>query len=217
MGALGGTIVALVALMGSLYARYDQRIKVWLYAHGYCLRCVREEELDADREYDAFVSFAHGDHEFVADKLLPKLESDSCAYKVCVHYRDWTPGDLIPTQIVRSVASSRRTVIVLSNHFVQSVWGMLEFRTAHVSSIAEGRVRVLVIALQDSPPIDELPEELRLYLRSTTYLRWDDPWFWDKFRYALPHRTRREIPCKPREMKREPDVIANHIQCIASD
>ena len=40
-------------------------------------------------------------------------------------------GETIPDQIIQSVESSRRTLIVLSKAYVDSMWTKLEFRAAH--------------------------------------------------------------------------------------
>merc|ERR1712130_371684 len=40
-------------------------------------------------------------------------------------------GEMIPDQIIQSVESSRRTLIVLSKAYVDSMWTKLEFRAAH--------------------------------------------------------------------------------------
>lgn len=184
--AVSGMIIGLAALIGALYCRYEQTIKIFLYARGICLCYMAENDLDADREYDAFVSFTHEDEKFVMDDLVPKLEKD---YKLCVHYRDWVVGDMIPTQITRSVENSRRTIIVLSKKFVKSLWGLLEFRTAHVSALSEGRVRVIVLVIDDVTEDDTLDLQLRGYLLTNTYLKWGDPWFWDKLKYAMPHKV----------------------------
>ena len=38
---------------------------------------------------------------------------------------------MIPDQIIQSVEQSRRTLIVLSKAYVDSMWTQLEFRAAH--------------------------------------------------------------------------------------
>ncbi|KAG6439697.1 hypothetical protein O3G_MSEX001000 [Manduca sexta] len=165
--------------------RYSVEIRIFLSNRGLCCFV---DEYDATKKYDIFVSFAHEDEAFVIDKLLPKLEVN---YKVCVHHRDWRVGDLIPTQIARSVEESRRTLIVLSRHFLASTWGMLEFRAAHVQAAKERKVRVVVLLLEDISDI-EIESELRAYLTTNTYIKWGDQWFWEKLQYALPRRAKAE-------------------------
>ncbi|KAI5641119.1 TIR domain-containing protein [Phthorimaea operculella] len=183
---IGTSFVAafLVVLIVMLYY-WRRQVKIFLYSRGWCLCCITDDEVDADRRYDIFISFCHDDTKVVVDEILPILDRD---YKVCVHLRDWYPGDLIPAQITRSVEQSRRTIVIMSRNFVRSLWGSLEFQTAHVSGLVDGRPRVIMVILDDVLEKEQLPTEMRSYVKLNTYVRWDDPWFWEKLRYALPHR-----------------------------
>lgn len=179
-------MLVMCAITFALYYRYRSEIKIYLFAKNLCLWFIPEDDLDKDKTYDVFVSYAHPDEKFVEEHLLPELECKDNPYKVCIHIRDWVPGQFIAEQVVNSVLDSRRTLVVLSNNFLNSVWGKLEFKTAHTQAIREGRTRVIVVIYGD---LDEskLDDEFKSYLKTNTYVKWGDKFFWNKLKYALRH------------------------------
>ncbi|RZB41667.1 TIR domain containing protein [Asbolus verrucosus] len=160
-----------------------------LFTKNLCMWWVTEEDLDKDKIYDVFVSYSHKDEDFVTQKLIPWLEGGPHPYKLCLHYRNWIPGEFIATQVTNSVLESRRTLVVLSPNFLESVWGKLEFRTAHMQAMSERRVRVVVVLYGDVD-INSLDRELQAYLKTNSYLKWGEAYFWNKLMYALPHSKR---------------------------
>ncbi|KAL0852590.1 hypothetical protein ABMA27_016961 [Loxostege sticticalis] len=183
LAVLGG----LVAVVAGFAYRCSHKIKLFLFSHGWCQSWVQEDDID-NAEYDAFVSFSQDDAQWVAEQLLPILEGEPNNYKLCVHYRDWVVGDMIPAQIATSVERSRRTIVVLTKNFLKSTWAPLEFRAANAHAQRERRAQVLIVVLGEIPDCEEMDAELRAYLSTNTYLKWGDPWFWEKLKYAMPHR-----------------------------
>ena len=93
-------ISLLFLLIGAIIAlcyKYEQEVKVWMYAHNLCMRLFAEEELD--KKYDAFISFSQMDDDFVLGLLVPELEDGPNPYKLCLNLRDWVIGDSIPDQV----------------------------------------------------------------------------------------------------------------------
>ncbi|XP_065222752.1 protein toll-like [Planococcus citri] len=182
-------ILAIICISAIIitYYKFRRRIKIWMFANKICLWLVTEKEIDKNKPYDAFVSFSHKDQHFVDEHLIPELEQNGKhRFKLCIHYRDFKVGQFIPSQIIHSVENSKRTIIVLTPNFLQSIWARMEFRMAHLQAIKEGCARVIVILLED---VDHelLDPELKAYVMLNTYVKWGDSLFWDKLRYALPH------------------------------
>ncbi|CAH2083524.1 unnamed protein product [Euphydryas editha] len=175
LGLIGIFIVSFTVIS----FKYPTEMRIILRKLGLWRGDVVHEDL-----YDAFVSFAYQDEDFIRNKLLPKLENGRPALKICVHYRDWVVGDYIPEQIARSVDQSRYTIIVLSRNFVCSMWGRMEFRTAH------SRDRVIVLMLEDLSADKSLDSELRAYISMNTYVKADDPLVWDRLRDAILNRKK---------------------------
>lgn len=179
-------LAALVLIAAVIIHRYSNEILVYVTSRGICQCCIKEVLQDKDKEYDVFLSFAHKDFALVEDDLLPILENN-LNQKVCVHYRDWVVGDTIQTQILRSVENSRRTIIILSENFLESVWANLEFCAAHNLALQEGKARVILILLEENlSKHSNLSEELKAYISTNTYLLWKDPKFLEKLRKVLP-------------------------------
>lgn len=206
------TIVAILiflilfAVLGTVsFYKYKQGIKVWLFTHRMCLWAITEDEMDADKKYDAFISYSHKDEDFVNKVLVPGLESGDPRYRICLHYRDWIPGEYIQNQILQSVEASRRTIVVLSSNFIESVWGQLEFKAAHSQALQDRTNRIIIIVYGEIPPESELDEKLQLYISMKTYVKWGDTKFWEKLRYIMPHSQ--DLILKKHRKRRDTDKL----------
>ena len=193
VASLSATLIVLLLLLLAIVINRHM-LRIWLYNQRLCMSCItKTNEDDWNRPYDAFVSYSHKDVDFVSEELVRRLEGGDSGFRLCLHDRDWLAGEWIPDQIVRSVAASKRTIIVLSDHFVNSHWGMQEFHTAYQQLIVEKRMRLIIIMKSElsAEAKKKMDKKLRKYLALNTYLKWGDPWFWQRLMHIMPHNTDR--------------------------
>ncbi|XP_069572241.1 toll-like receptor 1 [Brachyistius frenatus] len=122
--------------------------------------------------YHAFISYSHQDSGWVDTQLVASLEG--AGFSLCVHERDFVPGEWIIDNIINCVESSYKTLFVLSKHFVQSEWCNYELFFAQHRAISVQRDSLVFILLEPIPA-DSLPKKflrLRRIMRRQTYLEW---------------------------------------------
>lgn len=127
---------------------------------------------NASFSYHAFISYSNQDSDWVDTHLVPTLEG--AGFSLCVHERDFVPGEWIIDNIINCVESSYKTLFVLSKHFVQSEWCNYELFFAQHRAISVHRDSLVFILLEPIPT-DSLPKKylrLRSLLRQQTYLEW---------------------------------------------
>ncbi|NXD04140.1 TLR22 protein, partial [Certhia familiaris] len=81
--------------------------------------------------YDAFVSYSENDSEWVENTMVQELEQACPPFRLCLHKRDFVPGKWIVDNIIDSIEKSRKTLFVLSEHFVRSEWCKYELDFSH--------------------------------------------------------------------------------------
>ena len=133
-------IIIMITLFTVIILKRDIII-IYIFSKSWGKYFFSEDRVDKDKLYDVFISYAHQDSNYVEHQLLPGLETPEYdhdpQFKCCLHSRDWLPGECIPDQILHSVENSRRTIIILSHHYLDSMWSNMEFRAAHSKALEE--------------------------------------------------------------------------------
>jgi Leucine-rich repeat (LRR) protein len=212
---LVGTLAAffLVITFTCLLFVYRQELRVWFHSKFGVRLFYRTSDFemdDRDKLFDAFVSYSSKDEAFVAEELAPMLENGDPPYKLCLHYREFPVGGFLADTIVQAVESSRRTIMVLSENFIKSEWCRFEFKSAHHQVLRDRRRRLIVIVLGEVPQKD-LDPDIRLYLKTNTYLQWGDKLFWEKLKFALPDVPNNQRPKNNHIQARHNHPVHHHV------
>ncbi|GAB6032504.1 TIR [Chamberlinius hualienensis] len=166
--------------------RHEMRVKLYSrYGVRLCHKGGHRSASDDGKLFDAFVSYSSKDENFVMQVLAPELEGGDPPYMLCLHYRDFPVGAYVSDTIVEAIESSSRTILILSDNFIKSEWCRFEFKSAHHQVLKDRKKRLVVILLGEVAQRD-LDPDIRLYLKTNTYLQWGDKLFWEKLRFALP-------------------------------
>ncbi len=176
----------LIILLIFFVHKYRKDITALLYFRwGIVLHKQKEDE----RKYDAFIAYSQEDIDFVRHSLLEPLQEMKPGFQICVRDRDFDSGDWKSQNIIKYVQQSRRTIIVLSQNFINSQWCQFEFAQAHLRLLEDQSFKLLVIALENPTTLLGVPELIQHYIQARTYLMKDDRLFWEKLIYQMPRRN----------------------------
>ena len=146
-------------------------------------------------EYDAFVCYSHYDYNWVVRELMPILENNF-GYKLCIHERDFEPGELIDVNIMQAFQLSKSVILVITKKSLQSSFFNFELHIA-----MEQAINVICVLL-DSPNSlinQRLPPTLKYFIQTQTYIRWptaeyEQGNFWRRLVKALGKPLNEEMP-----------------------
>ncbi|XP_067375533.1 toll-like receptor 1 isoform X2 [Channa argus] len=186
-------IIAVVMLCHHLEVPwYIRMIWQWTRAkHRARIRRLRPEDL-VGIEFHAFVSYSQHDADWVHNTLLPNLEGPAGGLRICQHQKNFVPGKTIIENIINCVEKSRRSLFVLSAHFVQSEWCHYELYFASHQRLYMDSESVVLVLLEPLPQylIPSKYYQLKSMMGRHTYLEWPQDrakhrLFWANLRAAL--------------------------------
>ncbi|KAK6185375.1 hypothetical protein SNE40_007625 [Patella caerulea] len=189
--AILSTVVIILLIVIILITRYRKDIRIIFFTRLNIILPCQPKEDDTHKKFDAFISYSSADTEWVLKTLARGLEVEESGFnfKLCLHHRDFEVGSYICDNIITSVENSRRTVLVISKHFLESEWCVMEFRTALRQSLLQKPQHMVIILLEDVT-LTDADVDFRRCLQTMTYIKADDILFWDRIRYALAKKSR---------------------------
>ncbi|CAK7293212.1 Toll-like receptor 4 [Vulpes lagopus] len=181
------SVSVFTVLMVSLVAVLAYKFYFHLMLLAGCKRYNRGEST-----YDAFVIYSSQDEDWVRNELVKNLEEGVPPFQLCLHYRDFIPGVAIAANIIQEgFYKSRKVIVVVSQHFIQSRWCIFEYEIAQTWQFLSSRAGIIFIVLQKVEK-SLLRQQVELYrlLSRNTYLEWEDSVlgrhiFWRRLRKAL--------------------------------
>ncbi|KAM4725648.1 uncharacterized protein FYW61_013715 [Anableps anableps] len=140
--------------------------------------------------FDAFVSYNVYDEDWVYREMLPVLEGQQ-GWKLCLHHRDFQPGKPIIENITDAIYGSRKTICLISRHYLQSEWCSNEIQMASFRLFDEKKDVLILLFLEEIPPHHLSPYyRMRKLVKKRTYLSWPQAAqhpgvFWQNVQRAL--------------------------------
>jgi len=189
--ALIGASSFLIVLFGVIALLiYRHEMSVWFYSK-YGLRINQRNSSsvcrEEDRLFDAYISYSKREESFVYQMIAPELEYGSPPFRLCLHYRDLpVTTELLTQAIVEAMHASRRTILLLTENFLQNEWSKYEFKHAHVEMLKTNRHKLIIILLGNITLKDVQDPDLKFWLKNATILQYGEKLFWEKLKFAMP-------------------------------
>ncbi|XP_046582509.1 toll-like receptor 4 [Haliotis rubra] len=188
MGLLVSVTSFICILVASILYRYRWKLRYLYYVARRHYRNVNLIHHGNDYEYNAFISYADEDRDFALHMFIQKLEREG-NLRLCLHHRDFIPGEPIAANILSAIQKSQFVVIVLSPNFLDSYWCRYEFEMARMEGLYTERNMVVLVKYKEVLP-NLVPRDLLYMMHTQTFLEYpqdsvDQDTFWTALKDAI--------------------------------
>uniref|UniRef100_A0A3Q1IFC9 TIR domain-containing protein n=1 Tax=Anabas testudineus TaxID=64144 RepID=A0A3Q1IFC9_ANATE len=188
---ISSTCLVVLTLLSSFIYHFLR----WQLSYGFYLFLAflydsRKKKKGTPHQFDAFVSYNVHDEAWVYREMLPVLEEEQ-GWRLCLHHRDFQPGKPIMENITDAIYGSRKTICVISQHYLQSEWCSREIQMASFRLFDEQKDVLILLFLEEIPDQQLSPYyRMRKLVKRRTYLSWPQAGqhtgvFWQNVRRAL--------------------------------
>ena len=163
--------------------------------------CQRKKLLKRNREYDSFVCYNFDeDKDFLFNSILPELEEHhDPPLKMFIHDRDFIPGKEISINIHNAISNCNSAIIVMSQGFIDSPRCREEFTKCLAEKEEDPAFKLFIIMMDKVDALINVPQDMQVFFKRTTYLKHDDPKLFEKIGNHL-------------DLMRERDVLDDNIE-----
>ncbi|XP_067682296.1 toll-like receptor 4 [Haliotis asinina] len=188
MGMLVSITSVTCILIASILYRYRWKLRYLYYVARRHYRNVNLTQHGNGFEYNAFISYADEDRDFALHMFIQKLEREG-NLRLCLHHRDFIPGEPIAANILSAIQKSQFVVIVLSPNFLDSYWCRYEFEMARMEGLYTERNMVVLVKYKEVLP-KLVPRDLLYMMHTQTFLEYpqdtdDQDTFWTALKDAI--------------------------------
>ncbi|XP_039546089.1 LOW QUALITY PROTEIN: uncharacterized protein LOC120492058 [Pimephales promelas] len=194
------TLVILLTASAIIYVRRRGYIfKFYKKLTGKLVDGKREEPDPEQFLYDVYLCFSSSDMRWVERALLNRLDSqfsEQNTLRCCFEERDFIPGEDHLTNMRNAIQNSRKTLCVVSEHFLKDGWCLETFTLAQRLMEVELKDILVVLVVGNIPQYRLMKfKQVRSYIENRKYLQWPDDiqdleWFYDQLLHEIRKDTK---------------------------
>ncbi|KAF7253279.1 Toll-like receptor 5 [Varanus komodoensis] len=172
-----------------------------------------EHKLDKEKyRYDAYLCYSSKDFEWVQNSLIKHLDSQYCEknmFALCFEERDFLPGEDHISNIRDAIWNCRKTICIVTKHFLKDGWCVEAFNFAQSRYFCELKdVLIMVVAGSLSQYQLRKYKPIRAFLQRGQYLRWpEDHQDMEWFLNVLSHKIVKDKEVKKKQEDLELETV----------
>ncbi|XP_052084889.1 toll-like receptor 4 [Mytilus californianus] len=185
-----GIFAAILILCSGLIYRHRWTLRYMYYTTKSKYYRYKPVEMDEVFTFNAFVSYSDNERDFIVNEWIPNIEQ-TCDIKLCIHQRDFIPGEDITVNITNAIRESKKTVCIVTQSFLDSYYCIFEYNMARMDSIYSrgGRSTIFLVFYENIQPKD-LPLVMLELVQQQSYIEYPHDQqgnvvFWEKIKEVL--------------------------------